>query len=705
MSEYEDDPAVFSSDTLPSDLRFMATVGNGYIGTRIYANVMHINGVYNGEREDCCRADVPSTVNVRLIITDDSTAKKTFTLNTRTGTFYTTIETKDFKVTQQIFAHRNRVHLMVLTITLEGKTISKDQFTVEINSLFVPHSQNINFVKGPDFIGAMYIHGETLIPEVKGAARQSVHMISMPLPESLTLLPNEQSRSWTFLTAVANTEEQAKECFVEGQTLVQSNQLFSSHVLAWAAVWKQSCISVRGCRRLNQSLHGCLYYILSALPPVEPTNFQYIGLSPGGLSNGGNGEDYFGHIFWDQEIWLYPVVLAFYPELAGILLKNRIRTLPASKIIAVQQGYLGAKYPWESAVTGFEVCNEDIYGLREIHINNDISFAFQQYFYLTQDLEFFQKEGGWDVVCSIAQFWSSRVTWNPSEMCYDIKGVMPPDEYQSNVTNSVFTAVGAKYSLQFATEMASHLQIEVPSEWMKIAEKIKVPFDPEKQYHPEFDGYKPGEVVKQADVVLLGYPLMYPMSPQVRENDLVMYEAVTDPEGPAMTWSMFAIGWLELKNATQAQKQLNKCYSNIQDPFKVWSENADGSGAVNFLTGMGGFLQTVLFGYTGFRITKNCLLFDPILPEDIDELQIIGINYLGNVLQLQLSKEQATVSLTRCCEVQHMALEIVLQDSGKTFVLNGASFSRLSKAIMLGGLSGKYKNYNLKVIVKRMIII
>ncbi|XP_069757998.1 protein-glucosylgalactosylhydroxylysine glucosidase isoform X4 [Narcine bancroftii] len=635
MSEYEDDPAVFSSDTLPSDLRFMATVGNGYIGTRIYANVMHINGVYNGEREDCCRADVPSTVNVRLIITDDSTAKKTFTLNTRTGTFYTTIETKDFKVTQQIFAHRNRVHLMVLTITLEGKTISKDQFTVEINSLFVPHSQNINFVKGPDFIGAMYIHGETLIPEVKGAARQSVHMISMPLPESLTLLPNEQSRSWTFLTAVANTEEQAKECFVEGQTLVQSNQLFSSHVLAWAAVWKQSCISVRGCRRLNQSLHGCLYYILSALPPVEPTNFQYIGLSPGGLSNGGNGEDYFGHIFWDQEIWLYPVVLAFYPELAGILLKNRIRTLPASKIIAVQQGYLGAKYPWESAVTGFEVCNEDIYGLREIHINNDISFAFQQYFYLTQDLEFFQKEGGWDVVCSIAQFWSSRVTWNPSEMCYDIKG----------------------------------------------------------------------EVVKQADVVLLGYPLMYPMSPQVRENDLVMYEAVTDPEGPAMTWSMFAIGWLELKNATQAQKQLNKCYSNIQDPFKVWSENADGSGAVNFLTGMGGFLQTVLFGYTGFRITKNCLLFDPILPEDIDELQIIGINYLGNVLQLQLSKEQATVSLTRCCEVQHMALEIVLQDSGKTFVLNGASFSRLSKAIMLGGLSGKYKNYNLKVIVKRMIII
>ena len=34
---------------------------------------------------------------------------------------------------------------------------------------------------------------------------------------------------------------------------------------------------------------------------------------------------------------------------------------------------------------------------------------------------------------------------------------------------------------------------------------------------------------------------------------------------------------------------------------QIWVENSDGSGAVNFLTGMGGFLQAVLFGYTGFR--------------------------------------------------------------------------------------------------------
>ncbi|XP_020383839.2 protein-glucosylgalactosylhydroxylysine glucosidase isoform X1 [Rhincodon typus] len=669
MSDYEDDPAVFSSDTLPSDLRFMATVANGYLGTRVYGNVMHINGVYNGANGDSCRADVPSPVNVRLSIPDERTLKETYTLNTRIGVFSCIIETQNFRMIQQIFAHRTQIHLMVLTITLERLTISKEQCTVQIKSSFVPHSQNIDFVSGPDFMGAKYIHGQTLTPEVKGAARQSVHMISVPLPESLTLLPEQQRNSWLFLTALASTEEQVKACFMEGQSLIQLDQLYSSHAAAWAAVWKQSCISAKGCRKLNKALYGCLYYLLSALPPLTSTDFHYVGLSPGGLSNGGKGEDYHGHILWDQETWMFPSILVFYPELARILLKNRVQTLPAAKIIAGQQGYRGAKYPWESAVTGFEVCDEVVYGLKEIHISGDISFAFQQYFYITQDLEFFQKDGGWYVVNSIAEFWSSRVTWNTLEECYDIKGIMPPDEYQSDVTNSAYTAVVAKYSLQFATELGSRLKVTVPSKWMKIAEKIKVPFDPLKQYHPEFDGYKSGMVVKQADVVLLGYPLMYPMSSQVRKNDLVMYEGVTAQDGPAMTWSMFAIGWLELKNITQAQHQFNKCYSHIQEPFKVWSENPDGSGAVNFLTGMGGFLQTVLFGYTGFRIMKSYLCFDPIIPEDMGELWITGIKYLGNELHFQFSTQQVTIVLIRPCGFQHSALEVVLSDSGKKFAL------------------------------------
>lgn len=44
----------------------------------------------------------------------------------------------------------------------------------------------------------------------------------------------------------------------------------------------------------------------------------------------------------------------------------------------------GAKFPWESAVTGREVCPEEIYGAQEIHVTGDVLMAFEQYYYTTQ---------------------------------------------------------------------------------------------------------------------------------------------------------------------------------------------------------------------------------------------------------------------------------------------------------------------------------
>ncbi|XP_007885623.2 protein-glucosylgalactosylhydroxylysine glucosidase isoform X1 [Callorhinchus milii] len=663
------DPALFVSDTLPADRRFMATVGNGYLGTRVYDKVMHVNGVYNGEAGECHRADVPSPAGAELNVAGAGAEDTSFTLNTRTGTFSCVIQSGKFRVAQRIFAHRTHVHLLALMVEAERLGNYTEPVVITINSTFTPHSQDIEFVSGPDFMGAKYIHGQTLTPEVKGGRKLSVHLLWTPLPGFLRLEPGEHSRSWAFLTAVAETEEGARRAYTQGLSLAQAGTLYPSHMEAWAWLWGQSRLEVTGSQHLSQALFGGLYYLMSSLPQAHTPDFLFTGLSPGGLPNGGRGQDYHGHVFWDQEIWMFPIVVMFRPDLAVKLLQYRVQTLGPARDIARQQGYQGAKYPWESAGTGTEVSDADIYGKREIHINGDISFAFRQYFYLTQDLEFFRNCGGWEVVVSIAEFWSSRVTWNPEEGCYDIKGVMPPDEYQPNINNSVYTSVVAKYSLQFAVELGTRLSKPVRPEWEEIAEKLKVSFDPERQYHPEYDGYTPGTDVKQADAVLLGFPLMYPMNPEVRRNDLEIYEGATDPDGPAMTWSMFAIGWLELKATARAGQLLEKCYKNIQEPFKVWSESADGSGAVNFLTGTGGFLQFPLFGCTGIRVRKDCLYFDPILLDNISELRITGISYLGNKLDFELTKELFTVVLTAAPGPQVNLLEAVLCGSGESFTL------------------------------------
>lgn len=83
-----------------------------------------------------------------------------------------------------------------------------------------------------------------------------------------------------------------------------------------------------------------------------------------------------------------------------------------------------------------------------------------------------------------------------------------------------------------------------------------------------------GTRIKQADAIMLGYPLMTNMSKTVKQNDLEFYDVykgyhVTDLNGPAMTWSMFVIGWLELGNITNAEESFKKSFLNLQQPYKV----------------------------------------------------------------------------------------------------------------------------------------
>lgn len=47
-------------------------------------------------------------------------------------------------------------------------------------------------------------------------------------------------------------------------------------------------------------------------------------------------------------------------------------------------------------------------------------------------------------------------------------------------------------SLQFAVELAALLLHPAPKEWQQVAENLKIPFDEESQYHPEYDGYIKG---------------------------------------------------------------------------------------------------------------------------------------------------------------------------------------------------------------------
>ncbi|XP_030340922.1 protein-glucosylgalactosylhydroxylysine glucosidase isoform X1 [Strigops habroptila] len=674
MADGGEDPAVFSSTSLPADPRLLATVTNAYLGTRVYRDTLHVNGVYSGAAGDTHRADVPSPANVCMEGPGAGSLDETFTLDTRTGTFSHELQSTDYVATQQIYAHYSLLHLMVVSITIRRSAHSTQPITVQLHAPFEPKSQDLDLKQGPDFQGAHYAYGRTLVPEVEGGPCPAVHMLWTPVPGALTLRGEERERRWEFLTAVAGSEEEAKGSYRRGLACVATGSLRRRHARAWAALWRGCSVELAGPLRLRRALRGSLFYLLSSITP-RPALPSH-GISPGGLANGARGEDYWGHVFWDQETWIFPNILLFYPEAARAMLEYRIRTLEGALHNAREQGYEGAKFPWESAATGREVCPEEIYGAQEIHVTGDVLVAFEQYYHTTQDQKLFREAGGWRLVCAVAQYWCSRMVWSEEEQCYHIRGVMPPDEHHCHVDNSAYTNAVAQRSLTFAADLARDLLIPVPEQWLRCAKNIKVPFDAERKYHPEYDGYSPGEPVKQADVVLLGFPLMHPMSPEVRRNDLEMYEPVTELDGPAMTWSMFAVGWLELKEVQRAQTLLNKCFSNITEPFKIWVENSDGSGAVNFLTGMGGFLQAILFGYTGFRITRSSLRFNPAFPDDIHKLNITGVSYLGNKLKFTITREEMGIEVTECPQDPPASpLEAVLESGQRLPLCEGQRVS------------------------------
>ena len=72
-------------------------------------------------------------------------------------------------------------------------------------------------------------------------------------------------------------------------------------------------------------------------------------------------------------------------------------------------------------------------------------------------------------------------------------GVMPPDEHQEDVKNSIYTNLMANYAIHAARWTACLAgrdpEASVPDRWLNVAQKLVFTFSEEKRYHEEFEGY------------------------------------------------------------------------------------------------------------------------------------------------------------------------------------------------------------------------
>ncbi len=391
------------------------------------------------------------------------------------------------------------------------------------------------------------------------------------------------------------------------------DKLLSRHKQAWAELWKTGDIQIEGDLDAQQRVRFALYNLYSFIRPETRQSIAPMGLSSQG---------YNGHIFWDSELWMYPSLLALQPDMAKSCLDYRSDRLGKAKQKATVYGYKGAMFPWESDDTGEEATPTwALTGIFEQHITADVSIAFWNYYAYTQDKNWLRKE--WNVLKETADFWGSRVVKN-KDNSYSILNVVGADEYAQHVDDNAFTNASAIESLKNTIKAAVILGEPVDPRWADVSDNLVIHV--KNGITQNYKGYD-GQIIKQADVNLLAYPLNVITDKKQIEKDLEYYAAKIDPkDGPAMASGVLSVLYARLGDREKAYSYFVKSYMpNSRPPFGVFSESANSNNPY-FATGAGAMLQAVIYGFGGVEQTDMGLKYNKgVLPKEWKSLKIIGL--------------------------------------------------------------------------------
>ncbi|KAF7713442.1 Alpha,alpha-trehalase [Penicillium ucsense] len=382
------------------------------------------------------------------------------------------------------------------------------------------------------------------------------------------------------------------------------------------------------------------YYLLqntvgkNAMNVSNSTSLNRHSISVGGLTS----DSYAGQVFWDADVWMQPGLVASHPEAAQRITNYRVDLYPQAKE-NIKTKFTGSKnstyfapdaaiYAWTSGRYGNCTATGPCWDY-EYHLNGDIGLAIINEWVASGDNETF-KNSLFPIYNSVATVYSNLVERNGSH--WTLTNMTDPDEYANHVDAGGFTMPLIAQTLTNANKFRQEFGLEQNSTWDEIAKNVLVLR--ENGVTLEFTTMNGSAVVKQADVVLNTYPLDYTAnySQQDALNDLDYYANKQSPDGPAMTWAIFAAVANEMSpsgcSAYTYSQNAYKPYARA--PFYQMSEQQIDNATINggthpafpFLTGHGGSNQVVLFGYLGLRyVADDILHVDPNLPPQIPYLK------------------------------------------------------------------------------------
>jgi len=102
---------------------------------------------------------------------------------------------------------------------------------------------------------------------------------------------------------------------------------------------------------------------------------------------------------------------------------------------------------------------------------------------------------------------------------------------------------------------------------------------------------------------------------------------------------------LELDQQQLATSLFDLSYQRFNfPPFYTWSEKADGTGNVPYLTSGGGFLQAITYGFGGLRALSDRLRLRPQLIANTTRMALRRVQFCGSRIDIEWNETMATVT-------------------------------------------------------------
>ena len=369
----------------------------------------------------------------------------------------------------------------------------------------------------------------------------------------------------------------------------------------WEDLWKGRIVIVGAERRWQALADAALFYLFSSTHVASPASTSIFG-----LATRHDYHYYYGHVMWDIETFVVPILSLLQPHVAESILDYRVRNIPAAASNARLRGRRGLQFPWESApssgqesapMPGSASWHED-------HVSLDVARAFAFHADVTGDLEYL-REKAWPILSGVADWITSRV--KKTDRGYEIRAAMGIAEREVEADNPAFTNMAAAVVLRDAVSAAARLGRGVNPDWVEIAANIVIPT--EGQVIVSHDGFKRDEEKGGTPDPLMGiFPLGYGIEQEVEMATLKFYLALREGYiGSPMLSALYGV-WaayagdsalaLTLMDEGYGQFSVERFMQTLEYRTDVFPDQPR---AGPFFANLGGFLIGLLMGFPGLQ--------------------------------------------------------------------------------------------------------